>query len=137
MLTLDKIIFRYKDVSLQYHQQGFIAGCIMQDELFEGVQPRVFVTNPNNLEEGRTFVWAKARWYERLEGEMGNVAFSPVTDSEEELRSWLTQESGLEATEVDELDSEYAETVREEFLDQTPLYPEAPELSDEPPPRGP
>jgi hypothetical protein len=77
MLTLDKIIFRYKDVSLQYHQQGFIAGCIMQDELFEGVQPRVFVTNPNNLEEGRTFVWAKARWYERLEGEMGNVAFSP------------------------------------------------------------
>ena len=67
---------------------------------------------------------------------MGNVAFSPVTDSEEELRIWLTQESGLEATEVDEVDSEYAETVREEFLDQTPLYPEAPELSDEPPPRG-
>jgi hypothetical protein len=69
----------------------------MQDELFEGAQPRVFVTNPDNLEEGRTFVWAKARWYERLEGEMGNVAFSPVTDSEEELRSWLTQELGLEA----------------------------------------
>jgi hypothetical protein len=62
---------------------------------------------------------------------MGNVAFSPVADSEEELRSWLTQEDGLEVTEVD---SEYSETVREEFLDQTPLYPEAPELSDEPPP---
>jgi len=108
----------------------------MQDGLFEGAQPRVFVTNPDNLEEGRTFVWAKARWYERLEGEMGNLAFSPVTDSEEELRSWLTQESGLEA-EATEVDDEYAETVREEFLNQIPLYPEAPELSDEPPPRGP
>src|SRR5918997_6553630 len=97
--------------------KGFMVGyIIMQDELFEGVQPRVFVTNPDNLEEGRTFVWAKARWYERLEGEMGNVAFSPVTDSEEELRSWLTQESGLEATEMDEVDNEYSETVREEFL---------------------
>lgn len=53
----------------------------MQDELFDGAQPRVFVTNPNDPEEGRTFVWAKARWYERLEGEMGNVAFSPLTDS--------------------------------------------------------
>ena len=104
----------------------------MQDELFDGAQPRVFVTNPNDLEESRTFVWAKARWYEWLEGEMGNVAFSPVADSEEELRSWLTQEDGLEVTEVD---SEYSETVREEFLDQTPLYPEAPELSDKPPPR--
>lgn len=106
----------------------------MQDELFEGADPRVFVTNPDNLEESRTFIWAKARWYERLEGEMGKVAFSPLTDSEEELRSWLAQENETEATEVD---SEYAETVREEFLDQTPLYPEAPELSDEPPPHGP
>jgi hypothetical protein len=65
------------------------------------------------------------------------VAFSPITDSEEELRSWLTQELGLEATEMDEVDSEYAETVREEFLNQTPLYPEASELSDEPLPREP
>jgi hypothetical protein len=61
--------------------KGFTVEYIMQDELFEGAQPRVFVTNPDNLDEGRTFVWAKARWYERLEGEMGNVAFSPITDS--------------------------------------------------------
>jgi hypothetical protein len=105
----------------------------VQDDLFDGAQPRVFVTNPNDPEEGRTFVWEKTRWYERLEGEIGDVAFSHITDSEEELRSWVTQETGLELTEVD---SEYAETVREEFLDQTPLYPEAPELSNEPPPRG-
>jgi hypothetical protein len=102
----------------------------MQDEIFDGARPRVFVTNPSDPEEGRTFVWAKARWYERLEGEMGDVAFSHITDSEEELRSWLIEETGLESTEVD---GEYAETVRQEFLDQTPLYPEAPELSDEPP----
>jgi hypothetical protein len=38
---------------------------------------------------------------------------------------------------MDEVDNEYAETVREEFLNQTPLYPEASELSDEPPPREP
>jgi hypothetical protein len=62
------------------------------------------------------------------------VAFSHITDSEEELRSRVTQATGLELTEVD---SEYAETVREEFLDQPPLYPEAPELSNEPPPREP
>jgi hypothetical protein len=71
--TPDKMVFRYKDVNRQDQQQGFIVGWIMQDKLFEGAQPRIFVTNPNNLEEGRTFVWAKARWYERLEGEMGNV----------------------------------------------------------------
>jgi hypothetical protein len=104
----------------------------MQDELFDGAQPRVFVTNPDEPEEGQTFVWGKARWYERLAGGMGGVAFSHITDSEEELRSWLAQETDLELTE---LDSEYAATVRQEFLDQTPLYPEAPELSNEPPPR--
>jgi len=31
--------------------------------------------------------------------------------------------------EITELDDDYALTVRDEFLEQSPLYPEAPELS--------
>ena len=102
----------------------------MEKELFGGVEPRVFTTNPDDPGEGRTFVWAKTRWYERLEGTSGAVAFTPVADSENELRVWLSQQQLAELTE---LDDEEAYMVREEFLEQSALYPEAPELSDEEP----
>lgn len=49
---------------------------LLEEDLLQGVDPRVFVTQPESPEVGRTFVWA-----------------------------W------------------------EEFLEQSPLYPEAPELS--------
>ncbi len=99
---------------------------LFEEDLFAGADPRVFVTDPDNLEEGRTFVWALTRWFERLEGEeTGAIEFSPVAEDEEELRTWLSDQ-GLEITE---LDDEYTQQVREEFLEQSPLYPEAPELS--------
>jgi hypothetical protein len=104
----------------------------MEKELYAGADPRVFVTDPEEPEEGRVFVEAKARWYERIEGEMGNVAFSHIADSEEDLREWLSQAALLEE-ELAELDDEYARIVQEEFSEQAPLYPEAPELSDEEP----
>ena len=46
---------------------------------------------------------------------------------EHALREWLS-ESELE---IDEIDDEFARTVREEFLNEDPLYMEAPELSNQ------
>jgi hypothetical protein len=101
-------------------------------DLFARSDPRVFSTAPDDPESGHTFVYAGARWYERIEaGEgTGGAEFSHVADSEEELRAWLRQQD----LEIDELSAEsgFAWDVRESFLNQTPLYPEAPEDSDEP-----
>jgi len=102
---------------------------LLEEDLFADADPRIFLTDPDNPEEGRTFVWALTRWFERLEGDTGAVEFSPVAEDEDELREWLS-EQGIEITEID-VDNEFARTVREEFLGQTPLYPEAPEVSDQ------
>ncbi|MEX2227062.1 MAG: hypothetical protein WEB52_11505 [Dehalococcoidia bacterium] len=95
--------------------------------MFKGSTPRVFATNPDDAESGRVFVWAQARWFERVESATGNgaVEFSPVADAEDELREWL-REQGLE---MDELDEEFAGTVKDEFTNQISLYPEAEEES--------
>ncbi|MFW6195346.1 MAG: hypothetical protein ACOC5M_02375 [Chloroflexota bacterium] len=97
---------------------------------FAQTESRVYVTEPDEPESGRTFVWSFARWYEREEGASGDVAFSHVADSDTDLHAWLWQEEGTELTELDE---EYARTVIEEFESRSQLYPEAPELSDEEP----
>jgi hypothetical protein len=102
---------------------------LLEEDLFAEADPRIFVTDPDNPEEGRTFVWALTRWFERVEGDTGAVEFSPVAEDEGELREWLS-EQGLEITEID-VDNEFGRGARDEFLEQTPLYPEAPELSDQ------
>jgi hypothetical protein len=102
---------------------------LLEEDLFNRADPRIFVTDPDNVDEARTFIWAPTGWYERIEGDTGAVEFSPVAEGEEELREWLSEQD-LEITEID-VDEEFARTVREEFLEQTPLYPEAPELSDQ------
>ena len=102
----------------------------MGKELFRGTRPEVMSTSPDNPSEGRTFVWAWTEWFERIEGPSGGVAFSPVTADEKELNRWLFQQGLPELTTIDD---EYARIVREEFLEQTPLYPEAPETSTEVP----
>jgi hypothetical protein len=55
--------------------------------------------------------------------------FRLFSDSESYLEEWV-REQGLE---MDERDNEFAATVRDEFMNQTPLYPEAGELSDREP----
>jgi hypothetical protein len=70
----------------------------------------------------RTFVWALTRWYERVTGTSGAVDFAPIAEDDEGLRD-LLREQGME---MDEVDGEFAETVREEFINQTPLYVEGP-----------
>lgn len=99
-----------------------------REDILEGARLRVFVTNPDEPEVGRTFVWALTKWYERMVGETGAVAFPPITETEEELRETLSPQESADLTEVDDT---FAEMVREEFLEQAPLYPEAPELSDQ------
>jgi hypothetical protein len=93
-----------------------------------GTDQRVFATDPDSPEDGRVFVWSLARWYERMEGELGEVVFPHVADSEEELRAMLNEER----LDITELDDKFARDIREEFREQDILYPEAPEDSDEP-----
>ena len=102
----------------------------MKDNSLLGTRPRVFSTNPDNLDESRIFVLGRTKWYERIEEETGAVAFTPIADSEQELRRLLR---GQGLSEFDELDDEQAELIREEFLEQSPLYTEEQERSDEEP----
>ncbi len=103
----------------------------MARDSMQGARPRVFSTDPDNPEESRIFVWSKMGWFERIEGSWGNVEFSPVSESEEDLRAWLAREDP--SVDLVELDDEYGHMVYEEFMEQEPLYPEAPETSSEPP----
>jgi hypothetical protein len=87
------------------------------------------VTDPDAPEEGRAFVWAETLWFERIESEeTGAVEFSPMSGMDEhDLREYLSAED----LELTELDDEFAKTVREEFMNEDPLYAEAPELSNQ------
>jgi hypothetical protein len=66
-------------------------------------------------------------------GETGAVSFVPIADSEDEFRSWVLGDLGAELTE---LDDDFAETVRDEFLNQRPVLPLEEERSDEEPWEG-
>lgn len=102
----------------------------MERQLVGGATPRVFATNPDDPEEGRIFIWGghTTRWYEREGGETGAVSFVPVANSEDEFRSWVWGDLDADVTE---LDDDFAETVREEFLNQRPVLPIEAERSDE------
>ncbi len=107
----------------------------MAREEFKGAAPRIFGTDAENPENGRIFVWTKMGWFEREEGPWGDVAFTPVADSEDQLREWLARDNpDADLIELDR-QSEYGRTVYEEFNEQaeTALYPESPENSSEPP----
>ncbi|MFO8100965.1 MAG: hypothetical protein R6U37_02185 [Dehalococcoidia bacterium] len=100
----------------------------MEEKLFRGTEPQVLTTNPNDPMEGRIFVWAWTEWFERIEGEWGDVAFTPVATSESDLREWLSRS---EKANLFEADSQTAEIVISEFTDQEQLYPEGMEVYDE------
>ena len=102
-----------------------------RDDRFRGTTPVVYSTNWRRPQAGRTFVWAWTQWFEREEGDSGGVAFEPVADWEDELRRWIAQQGIDDITDITE--SEFGKRVLEEFLDQSPLYPESPVLADENP----
>ena len=58
-----------------------------------GAQIQILGTNPDNPEKGRIFVWTKMGWFERLEGPSGDIAFTPIADSEEELRETISRDN--------------------------------------------
>jgi hypothetical protein len=68
-------------------------------------------------------------WYERLEGQWGDVAFTPVAESEEELRELVTRDDP--EADLSELTGEFRDTVSEEFIGQSPSIPDSPEDNSE------
>lgn len=104
-----------------------LTGDLLGARLWEDEDPRVFSTNPDDPEEGRTFVWVSMGWYERIEGDTGAVEFSPTSMDEHALREWLSEQD----IEITEIDDDHTKMVREEFLNEDPLYMEAPELSNQ------
>jgi hypothetical protein len=103
----------------------------MAREEFRGARPRIFGTDPDNPEHGRTFVWTKMGWFERVEGPWGDVAFSPIADSEDQLRESISQNNPN--ADLVEFNNEFGKMVYQEFTEDEPLYPEAPETSSEEP----
>ena len=98
---------------------------------FRGSRLRIYGTNTDNPDEGRIFVWTKTGWFERIEGSSGNVAFSPIADSEADLRELVARENP--SVDLVELGGEYRKMVCEEFLEQSTSYRDYPGSSrDEP-----
>ena len=62
-------------------------------EEFGGARIQILGTNPDEPENGRIFVWTKMAWYERIECQWGDVAFTPVAESEEELRELVLRDA--------------------------------------------
>jgi len=100
-------------------------GVQSEREEFGGARIQILGTNPDEPENGRIFVWTKMAWYERIEGQWGDVAFTPVAESEEELRELVLRD----APEADlvELSGEFKQTVSEEFIEQSPSIPDSPD----------
>ena len=103
----------------------------MIQEEFRGARLRIYGTNNDSPDEGRIFVWTKIGWFERIEGSSGNVAFTPIADSEAELRELIARDKP--AVDFVELGGEYRKMVSEEFMEQSTYYRDYPGPSrDEP-----
>jgi hypothetical protein len=101
------------------------------NEEFRGNRLRIFGTDFDDPDEGRIFVWTKTGWFERIEGSSGNVAFTPIADSEVELRELIARDNS--SADLVELGGEYRKMVSEEFVEQTTSYRDYPGSSrDEP-----
>jgi hypothetical protein len=98
-------------------------------EEFRGARIQILGTNPDDPENGRVFVWTKMGWFERLEGQWGDVAFTPVAESEEELRELILRDNP--EADLTELGGDFRKKVSEEFIEQSPSYPDSPEDSSE------
>jgi hypothetical protein len=94
-----------------------------EENEFLGARPRVLVTNAAHPDEGRTFVWTKMGWFEREEGNLGDIAFARIVDSEDELRGLLN--NGHTKLDLFEAGGEFRRTVTTEFMDQEPSNPDS------------
>ena len=94
-----------------------------------GAKIQIVGTNPDIPEKGRIFVWTKMGWFERLEGESGDIAFTPIADSEEKLRALILRDNPK--ADLYNLKGKYRKRVSEEFIEQSPSYSNSPEDSNE------
>jgi hypothetical protein len=92
-----------------------------------GAKIQILGTNPDDPDKGRIFVWTKMGWFERLEGESGDIAFTPIAESEKELREVISRDNPN--TDLDDLRGEFRKIVSEEFIEQSPSYSDSPENS--------
>jgi hypothetical protein len=92
-----------------------------------GAKIQILGTNPDDPDKGRIFVWTKMGWFERLEGESGDIAFTPIAESEKELREVISRDNPN--TDLDDLRGEFRKKVSEEFIEQSPSYSDSPEDS--------
>jgi hypothetical protein len=98
---------------------------------FRGARLRIFGTNPDSPEEGRIFVWTKSGWFERIEGQSGDVAFTQIAKSEDDLRELISRDDP--SVDLVLLGHEYRKMVSEEFTEQSESYRDSPEYSEEEP----
>jgi hypothetical protein len=98
-------------------------------EEFRGARIQILGTNPDHPEKGRIFVWTKMGWFERLKGESGDVAFTPVAQSENELRDLISRDNPQ--ADLRDLGGKYRKIVSEEFIEQSRSTPDSPEDSSE------
>ena len=94
-----------------------------------GAKIQILGTNPEDPANGRIFVWTKMGWLERLEGQSGDVAFTPIAESEEELREVISRDNPN--ADLDDIGGELRKKVSEEFIEQSPSYSDSPEDSNE------
>ena len=94
-------------------------------EEFAGAQIQILGTDAAAPDEGRIFVWTKMGWFERLEGPSGDVAFSFIADSEEELKELISRENSQ--AELYELDGQFRKLVSGEFIEQSQSYSDSPD----------
>ena len=100
---------------------------IPEREETSGTKIQILGTNPDNPEDGRVFVWTKMGWLERLEGQSGDVAFTPIAESEKELRDVISRDNP--DADITDITGEFRKQVVEEFIDQSPSYSDSPEDS--------
>ena len=100
-----------------------------EGEESRGAQIQILGTNPENPENGRIFVWTKMGWFERLGGPSGNIAFTPIADSAEELRELISRDNPN--SDLDDLRGTYRKRIAEEFKEQSSSYSDSTEDSSE------
>ena len=94
-----------------------------------GAKIQILGTNPDDPDKGRIFVWTKMGWFERLEGQSGDIAFTPIAESEKELREVISRDNPN--ADLDNIRGEFRKKVSEEFIEQSPSYSDDPEDSSE------
>jgi hypothetical protein len=101
----------------------------MARDEFRGARLRIFGTTQDNPNKGRIFVWTKMGWFERIKGESEDVAFTPVAQSDDELRELVSRDDP--SADMVQLGGEYGEKVSGEFMEQSPSYLDFPEYPSE------